>query len=48
MGSYKNGNKIIHEFIHKNHPKTLDVYKITFNGSDTFTDDQIEKSIKVK
>jgi hypothetical protein len=48
MGSFKNKTKVIHEFRHRQHPKTNDVYKITFNGSETFSDDQIEKQTKIK
>jgi hypothetical protein len=48
MGSYKNGNKIIHDFRHRYHPRTLDVYKITFNASEEFTNEQIDKTIKIK
>ena len=48
MGSYKNGKQIIHEVRHRFHPRTLDVYKLSFNGSESFTDDQTEKTIKIK
>lgn len=48
MGSYKQGDKVIHDFRHRNHPKTQNVYKVTFVASDEFTDDQIDKTIKVK
>lgn len=48
MGTYKNKNKLIHEFRHLLHPRTNNIYKITFNGSETFSDDQIEKEIKIK
>jgi hypothetical protein len=48
MGTYKNKNKLIHEFRHLFHPRTNNVYKITFNGSETFSDDQIEKEIRIK
>lgn len=48
MGSFKNKEKLIHQLHHKSHPKTNSLYKITFNGSDTFTDEQIDKSTKIK
>jgi hypothetical protein len=48
MGSFKNGDKLVHEFKHRFHPRTMDVYKITFNGSENFTDDQIDKTTKIK
>lgn len=47
MGSYRQDDKIIHDFRHRNHPKTLDVYKITFNGNQV-PEEQIDKVIKVK
>lgn len=48
MGSFKNKDKVIHEFRHRFHPKTMGVYNITFNGSDEFTNEQIDKSINIK
>lgn len=48
VGSYKNGSKVVHEFRHRNHPKTNDVEKRSLHASDSFTDDQIEDSKKVK
>ncbi len=48
MGSFKNSNKTVHEFRHRNHPITNEVYSASLSASDTFTDDQIEKSINVK
>ena len=35
------------KFRHRNHPKTQDVYKVTFNGNPVSTE-QIDKTIKVK
>jgi len=48
MGSFKNKNRLIHEFRHRYHPNTQNVYNLTFNGSDSFTDEQIDKTIKIK
>lgn len=48
MGSYHNNNKVIHEFVHKNHPKTNKSYVATLEASETFNDNQIEKRIKIK
>jgi hypothetical protein len=48
MGSFKQSDKLIHEFRHRQHPKTNDVYRINFNGSELFTDDQIDKTTKIK
>lgn len=48
MGSYRNNDKVVHEFIHKNHPKTNNRYIATLNASDTFNDSQIEKIVQIK
>lgn len=48
MGSFKLNDKVVHQFRHRQHPKTNDRYYITFKGSDTFTDDQIDKTTKIK
>jgi hypothetical protein len=48
MGSFKQNDKLIHEFIHKNHPNTNSFYKMTFNGSEDFEESQIEISKKIK
>jgi len=48
MGSFKNKNKVIHEFRHRFHPKTLDRYNMTFNASNEFTLEQIDKTIPIK
>lgn len=48
MGSFKQDNKVIHEFRHRSHPVTNNVYKVTFYASDEFTTEQIEKTLKVK
>ncbi len=48
MGSFKNKGKVIHEFRHRNHPKTNGVYTASLEASDTFSDDQIEDSKNIK
>jgi hypothetical protein len=48
MGSFKNKDKVIHEFRHRLHPVTGTVYKATVQASPDFTDDQIENSAKIK
>lgn len=48
MGSYKNKDKIIHELRHRLHPKTNGQYKISLNGSEAFTDDQIETTTPIR
>lgn len=48
MGSYKQGDKVLHEFRHRNHPLTNKVERISLYCSDEFTQDQIKKSFKIK
>ena len=48
MGTYKNKNKYVHEFIHKQHPKTNEPYKISINGSDNVSEDQFDIRIPIK
>jgi hypothetical protein len=48
MGSYKNKDKVIHELRHRLHPKTNGQYKISLNGSEAFTDDQIEITTPIR
>jgi hypothetical protein len=48
MGSYKNGNRVIHQFRHRNHPLTGKVEKLSVNASNEFNDDNIEKTLKMK
>jgi hypothetical protein len=48
MGTYRNNGKIVHEFVHRNHPKTNKEYTASLNASDTFSDDQIEKIVQIK
>lgn len=48
MGSFKQNDKLIHEFRHRQHPLTNDRYYIRFNGSENFSDDQIDKTTKIK
>jgi hypothetical protein len=48
MGSYKNGNRVIHDFRHRNHPLTNKMEKLSLNASNEFNDDNIEKTLKMK
>lgn len=48
MSSYYQNGKILHEFRHRNHPKTNNIQRVVFEGSDKFTTEQISKVIKVK
>lgn len=42
-----NDNIIIHHFVHNCHPKTNDVFEISFYGSQDISDDDILKVIKI-
>lgn len=46
MGSYQQGDKVIHEFRHKNHPVTNNIQSLKLNASKLFTSDQILKTFK--
>lgn len=48
MGSFRQGDKVIHTVRHRSHPKNNDKVNLTFNASDKFTSEQISKVIKVK
>jgi len=48
MGSYKQDNKVIHEVIHNNHPKTNRKHKLVFYSSNNIDDMEITKTILIK
>jgi hypothetical protein len=48
MGSYRQDNRIIHEFKHRKHQRFGRIENIKFMASDKITDDDIENSRKVK
>jgi hypothetical protein len=48
MGSSRQGDKVIHSFRHRQHPKDNQRKNVSFYASDKFTDEQIDKVIKVK
>ena len=48
MGSYKQDNKVIHSFRHREHPRDNQRKDINFYASDKFNSEQISKVIKVK
>jgi hypothetical protein len=48
MGSFRQGDKVLHEFRHREHPRTNKVERIVFYASDKFNSEQISKVIKVK
>ena len=48
MGSYKQDNKVIHSFRHREHPRDGQRKNLVCHASNKFTDDQINKVIKVR
>ncbi len=48
MGSYRQGDKVIHSFRHRQHPRDNQRKDINFYASDKFNSEQISKVIKVK
>ncbi len=48
MGSYRQGDKVIHSFRHRQHPRDNKRKDINFYASDKFNSEQISKVIKVK
>jgi hypothetical protein len=46
MGSFRQKNKVIHEFRHRHHPKTGRREYLKVAGSVNITDEQINKIIK--
>lgn len=48
MGSFKNKDKVVHEFRHRKHPVTNNRYTASVSGSDDFTNEQIEDSLRIK
>lgn len=47
MGSYMQGEKVIHQFRHRNHPVTNGVKQVSVNGSEAFTKEQIAKKFRL-
>ena len=48
MGSFKQGDKVIHEFRHRNHPRFQRQEYLKFEGRDKLGTDDIEKVLAVK
>lgn len=48
IGSYMQGARIIHEFIHQQHPKTLGLIKVSVEASKDFTSDNIAQRHRIK
>jgi len=47
MGSYMQGERVIHTFRHRNHPITLGVKQVSLNASESFTKEQIAKKFRL-
>jgi hypothetical protein len=47
MGSFKNGDKLIHSFRHRNHPVTNKREDLSVEGSNELTKEQIKKIFKL-
>lgn len=43
MGSYKQGERVLHQFRHRLHPITESVQSVSVSASETFTKEQIAK-----
>ena len=43
--SYRQKGKVVHEFRHRFHPVTNDVYVLNLSASETFNEKQIEKVV---
>ena len=46
MGSYKQGDRVIHELRHRDHPVTNSIQNLKLQASELFTKDQIQKTFK--
>lgn len=47
VGSYRDKNRLIHEFRHRIHPVKQERVLLAVKASDDFTEDQIMKSYKI-
>lgn len=47
VGSYKQGERVVHHLRHRKHPKINGVYTLTLSASESFTGDQIEKNFRL-
>ncbi len=47
MGSYKQGERVLHTFRHRHHPKYNRVETVSVSASKELTEDQIEKKFKL-
>lgn len=47
MGSYQQGNRVLHTFRHRQHPRYNKVETVSVSASKDFTPDQIAKNFKI-
>jgi hypothetical protein len=47
VGSYKQGERVIHSFRHRNHPTTNTLQNLSVAASNELTKEQIKKSFKL-
>ena len=47
MGSFRNNDVVISEFRHRNHPRTNNVYKLSYQHINPISSDSILKSTKL-
>jgi hypothetical protein len=47
MGSFKQGDRVIHELRHRNHPTTNSIQSLKLEASPDFTKEQINKSFRL-
>ena len=47
MGSFMQGERVIHQFRHRNHPVTNDRKDLSVNASEAFTKEQIAKKFRL-
>lgn len=48
VGSFMQDKKVVHEFIHQQHPKTQAPIKLSLNASNHFTEDAIIRKFRIK
>lgn len=47
VGSYKQGERVIHSFRHRNHPTTNTLQNLSVEASNELTKEQIKKTFKL-
>lgn len=47
VGSFKQGDRVIHSFRHRNHPTTNTLQNLSVQASNELTEEQIKKTFKL-